>query len=52
LEPAVDTKRRSTAEFDIEDTGSSAGCLISIGVTALQNHTQWVLLNLAFLLEC
>jgi hypothetical protein len=42
LEPAIDTEERSTAEFEIEDTGSSAGCLISIGVTALPAYGGWV----------
>jgi hypothetical protein len=37
LAPALDTtsSKRSTVEFVIEDTGHSAGCLISFGVTAL-----------------
>ncbi len=35
LEPVVNTTERCTAEFLIEDTGLSAGCLISFGVTAL-----------------
>jgi hypothetical protein len=43
LEPVVNTTERSTAEFVIEDTGLSGGCLISFGVTALDTPDEgWV----------
>ncbi len=41
LDPAVDTVDQNTAEFIIEDTGLSAGCLISFGVTALDEPREW-----------